>query len=221
MSTVKLITPYNAALHELLKDFPVRIIVIDEPRIDYDALARAIFNPYKGKLVIFGPIEPGYLPVNSSVYRSAEDIASYPLDNAVGRVIHNVSTRTYSEDNKVFYDVYKVWHECRTLTPVKKSVKSLLMKMYKTDDAREIAPWYGGKTIGKMTEADDDYRRIYSADLHYPIIMRWGCRSVDGLHRLMQCALTGRKHIDVIVIPYGKLYKCRIVGDVESYHEQF
>ncbi len=174
MSTVKLITPYNEALHERLKALPVRIIVVNKLPVNYEALARAIFTPYKGKLVIFGPIEPGRLPVDSHVYESAEDIARSTLDDIVDGVMHNSSSRTYSQDGETFYDVFKVWHECRAMVPVRKSVKTLLMKMYGTTDVSKIAPWDGKPTIGEMTASDDDYKKIYSADLRYPIIMRWG-----------------------------------------------
>ncbi len=222
MSTVKLITPYNEALHEALKGLPVRIIIVKGPRVNYESLARAIFNPYKGKLVIFGAIKPGILPVDSHAYESAEDVAKSTIDNIVGRILYNNSMRTYSQDGEAFYDVYKVWYECRNLTPVRKSVKKLLLKMYNTTDVLTIAPWDGDKPIGMMTDSDDNYKRIFSADLSYPIIMWWGYRSVDGLHRLMKCALTGRKFIDVVVIPYDTLRKCRITeNDMNNYYKQF
>ncbi len=225
MSTVKLVTPYNKELHDKLKGLPVRVLIVgSRPNVNYDTIARRIFSPYKGKLVIFGQIARGILPVGEWVYRSADDVARAGIDSIVYGVMHNSGTRVYSGDEITYYDVYRVWHECRNIVPIRKSVIKILMKMYGTTDVRGLAPWASdssSKTIGEMTEADDDYKRIMGADLSYPIIIRYNGSSVDGLHRLMKCALTGRKYIYVIIIPYDKLRKCKIDGNIDDYSDRF
>jgi len=219
MSTVKLITPYNKQLHARLEALPVRVLITPGP-INYSTIARKIFDPYKGKLVIFGELTQGLLPVDRHAYKTAEEVNRASIDDIVYRVMHNSSTRTYSGNGVSYYDVYKIWYECETLVPVRKYVPKLAMRQFKTTDARGLAPW-DGETIGEMTEADDDYQRILSADLSYPIIMRRGGLLVDGNHRLIKCLLTGRKYIDVITIPGPKLRKCKIEGDVDTYGDMF
>ncbi len=227
MSTVKLVTPYNAQLHEALVGYPnVRVLVATSPagrRLALSKVIKRIFTPYEGKLVIFGDFAPGELPVNEHAYMSTDDIARSTIDDIVYGVLHNSSQRTYSADGVTYYDVYRVWSECRSLQPVRRYVPALLKRAYGTTDVKMVAPWEG-KTIGEMMTShqdDEDYKRILAADLQYPVILRWGDHLVDGNHRLIKCAIIGRKYISAIVIPGDRLRKCKITVPIDEYEQMF
>jgi hypothetical protein len=231
MSTVKLITPYNKTLHDALRGHKnIRVLVASgagQPRVSMSAVRRAIFEPYSGKLVIFGEFARGDLPVPEYTYTSADRItaaiARGALADIIDGVLNNSSDRTYSMDNITYYDVYMVWNECRNLEVVSKYVLRLLMSVYGTTNVDDVAPW-GGKTIGEMKAAEvkeRDYQRILDANLQFPIILRYGGKMVDGHHRLVKSALTGRKYISAIVIPGDRLRKCKINVPVNEYYKQF
>ncbi len=221
MSTVKLITPYNKELEQALKGHPVRILRADKG-MTIEGVIRAIFKPYEGKLVIFGEFAEGDLPVDSHAYLSATEVAHWGLDNTIYGILNDYSTRTTSEDNVTYYDVYQIWREARHLEAVKKSVRKLALAVYGDTSVEDLAPW-GGKTIRELrADNDDDYKRIMGADLSFPIIMRWGGRGIlDGHHRLIKCILTGRTYISVIVMPGARLRKCKISRPMEDYWKQF
>ncbi len=221
MSTVKLVTPYNEKLHAALRTYPEVRIVIARPAQGISKVINSIFNPYQGKVVIFGDFVLGDLPVDSHAYLSAEDLARLPINDIVYGVLHNHSSRTYSADGVTFYDVYQVWYECRALPVVRKYVPRLMTRNFGSIDPMNTAPW-GGKTISEISIAgDEDYQRILSADLRFPIILRWGEVLVDGNHRLIKCALTGRKYIGAVTIPGDRLRKCKITNPIDEYDMLF
>lgn len=232
MSTVKLITPYNQVLFDVLQLHKnIRILVALGPdqkrQLAISKVIKNIFEPYSGKLVIFGEYSRGDLPVPEYTYRSEDNISATIARGAVNDIIDDVlnysNERVHSSDGIVFYDVYQIWKECRNLESEGVFVPKLLNSVYGTTNVDDVAPW-GGKTIGEMKAAADkeqDYERIINADLKFPVILRWGHKMVDGHHRLIKCALLNKRLIRAIVISGDRLRRCKISVPIDEYYKQF
>ena len=216
MSTVKLITTYSDEIYKKLSEID-GVRVLDMRAVSYNFAMSKIFSPYEGKVVILGDFRVGDLPVPTYVYVDSKELHGDDLRNFI---MNNYSTRTYSADGNLYYDVYKIWYICRYTEPQQVNIRKLMLRNYGSADLAKIAPW-GGKNISEMTDDDPDKILIMKSDLSYPIIIRYGNYIVDGHHRIIHAYLLGRERCDAKFITSRQLGRAVIAGNIDNYEKKF
>jgi hypothetical protein len=193
MSNVKLVI-LKSKLPKFAMGLIGHIDIFDAYGLDRDQICRKIFRNYGKLYIVLTPITT--LPVPE--YANHPDLKNTSEKDFRDFLFGNSSTRTYSDDDIKYYDVYKLWWLSESIPITKVPIDKLMEKNYGTTTVEDITDIWGYR----YTELPpDELKRIQGADLKYPILIDYSFKSIDGHHRTIKCKINGCASIAVIKIP--------------------